>query len=46
MTSHASLWTRIGRANRRGQFDIVHESQSPVWADPYLVGSGRVSMSA
>ncbi len=46
MTSHASLWTRIGRANRRGQFDIVHESQAPVWADPYLVGSGRVGMSA
>jgi branched-chain amino acid transport system substrate-binding protein len=42
---HTNLWTRIGRANRRGQFDIVQESPTPVWADPYLVGSGRVSLS-
>jgi len=42
---HTNLWTRIGRANRRGQFDIVQESATPVWADPYLVGSGRVSLS-
>jgi ABC-type branched-subunit amino acid transport system substrate-binding protein len=45
-TSHTNLWTRIGRANRRGQFDIIRESLTPVWADPYLVGSGRVSRSA
>ena len=44
--SHTNLWTRIGRANRRGQFDIVRESPTPIWADPYLVGSGRVSLSA
>jgi branched-chain amino acid transport system substrate-binding protein len=39
--SHADLWTRIGRANRRGQFELVHQSLSPVLADPYLVGYGR-----
>jgi branched-chain amino acid transport system substrate-binding protein len=36
----ADLWTRIGRANRNGQFDIVFQSASPVHADPYLVGYG------
>jgi branched-chain amino acid transport system substrate-binding protein len=39
--SHADLWTRIGRANRAGQFDIVYQSLAPVAADPYLVGYGR-----
>lgn len=38
---HADVWTRIGRANRKGQFDIVFQSQSNVKADPYLVGYGR-----
>ncbi len=38
---HADLWTRIGRANRSGQFDIVFESPSSVKADPYLIGYGR-----
>lgn len=38
---HADLWTRIGRANRRGQFDIVYESAASVKADPYLIGYGR-----
>jgi branched-chain amino acid transport system substrate-binding protein len=38
---HANLWNRIGRANRRGQFDILHQSGSAVSADPYLVGYGR-----
>lgn len=38
---HADVWTRIGRANRRGQFDIVFQSPSSVTADPYLVGYGR-----
>ena len=45
-TSHTHLWSRIGRVNRRGQFDIVRQSPAPVWADPYLVGCGRVSLSA
>ncbi len=38
---HTDLWTRIGRANFRGQFDLVYESRSPVCADPYLIGYGR-----
>ncbi len=38
--SHTDLWTRIGRANCRGQFEVVWESLNPVPADPYLVGSG------
>lgn len=38
---HADLWTRVGRANRRGQFDLVYESAAPVRADPYLIGYGR-----
>jgi ABC-type branched-subunit amino acid transport system substrate-binding protein len=40
-TGHTDLWTRIGRANRKGQFDIVQQSSEPVWADPYLLGYGR-----
>lgn len=39
--NHADLWTRIGRANKYGRFDIVYESQSRVSADPYLIGYGR-----
>ncbi|GAB5471069.1 MAG: transporter substrate-binding domain-containing protein [Rhodospirillales bacterium] len=38
---HTDLWTRIGRANERGQFDIVFDSGSRVRADPYLIGYGR-----
>lgn len=38
---HADVWTRIGRANRKGQFDIVFQSQTCVKADPYLIGYGR-----
>ena len=36
--SHTDLWTRIGKVNRRGQFDIVKESRFPVKPDPYLIG--------
>jgi branched-chain amino acid transport system substrate-binding protein len=43
--SHADLWTRVGRANRRGQFDIVEQSVSPVVADPYLIGYGTSMIS-
>ena len=39
--AHTDLWTRIGRANRSGRFDIQHESATPVRADPYLIGYGR-----
>lgn len=38
-TGHADLWTRIGRANRRGRFDLLFESQAPVPADPFLLCS-------
>ena len=38
---HADLWSRIGRANRSGQFDILSESAGSVTADPYLIGYGR-----
>lgn len=38
---HADVWTRIGRANRQGQFDIVFQSPASVKADPYLIGYGR-----
>lgn len=38
---HADLWTRIGRANRMGQFDLVYESPTCVKSDPYLLGYGR-----
>ena len=43
--SHADLWTRIGRVNRRGQFDVLQQSLSPVLADPYLIGYGRSMVS-
>lgn len=38
--NHADLWTRIGRVNRRGQFEVVQQSLHPVLADPYLTGYG------
>jgi branched-chain amino acid transport system substrate-binding protein len=42
-SNHTNLWTRIGRANRAGQFDLIRESAHPVIADPYLVGYGRAA---
>jgi branched-chain amino acid transport system substrate-binding protein len=36
-SSHTALWTRLGRVNCIGQFDIVKESLWPVTPDPYLV---------
>jgi branched-chain amino acid transport system substrate-binding protein len=41
LCGHTDLWTRIGRANRGGEFDLVYESQAAVKADPYLIGYGR-----
>lgn len=38
---HADLWTRIGRANKSGHFDILYESTARVWADPYMIGYSR-----
>jgi ABC-type branched-subunit amino acid transport system substrate-binding protein len=40
---HANLWSRIGKANRKGQFDVVARSLAPVVADPYLTSYGRVA---
>ncbi len=36
-SSHTNLWTRIGRANALGGFDIVRESVMAIEPDPYLV---------
>ncbi len=36
--SHANVWSRVGRANRSGQFTVVHKSKTPIDADPYLTG--------
>ncbi len=38
-SSHADVWSRIGRANRTGQFEVLQESQAQVDADPFLVRS-------
>lgn len=38
--SHANLWSRIGRANRHGQFDLLQESSAIVPPDPFLTGVG------
>ncbi len=40
-TGHTDLWTRIGRANRRGQFDLIRQSPAPVQANPFLICAGR-----
>lgn len=39
-SGHANLWTRVARANRKGGFDVVHASNAPIAADPYLVACG------
>lgn len=36
-SNHTDLWTRIGKVNRNGQFDLVRQSFAPVQADPYLM---------
>jgi branched-chain amino acid transport system substrate-binding protein len=36
-SSHTNLWSRLGRVNERGQFDLLKESTRPVKPDPYLV---------
>lgn len=40
-SGHTDLWTRIGRVNSSGHFEVVWESLNPVRADPYLAGYGR-----
>ncbi len=44
--SHTNLWSRIGRVDRRGQFEIMQQSLMPVWADPFLIGRGDVGALA
>lgn len=39
-SNHTNLWTRIGRANRRGEFEVMQQSLSAVLADPFMVGCG------
>lgn len=46
MSGHTDLWTRIGRANRQGQFDIINQSKEAVHADPFLIGYGRATAQA
>jgi branched-chain amino acid transport system substrate-binding protein len=43
MSGHTDLWTRIGRANCEGQFDVVSQSKEAVNADPFLIGYGRAT---
>ena len=45
-TSHTNLWSRVGRVDRRGQFEIMQQSEMPVGADPFLVDRGAVSAQA
>jgi len=45
-TSHTNLWSRVGRVDRRGQFEIMQQSLIPVWADPFLIGRGDVGALA
>jgi branched-chain amino acid transport system substrate-binding protein len=40
--NHTDLWTRIGRADDVGQFEIMRESQVAVRPDPYLVSHGTL----
>lgn len=39
--AHTDVWTRVGRANRNGMFDIVYSSNSQVEADPYMLLYGN-----
>jgi ABC-type branched-subunit amino acid transport system substrate-binding protein len=43
-TGHTDLWTRIGRANARGRFDVVWESLGAVRPDPYLMTRGNAGV--
>ena len=38
--NHTDLFTRVGRVDRAGRFEIVQESKTAVTADPYLVYYG------
>jgi branched-chain amino acid transport system substrate-binding protein len=43
-TSHTNLWSRVGRVDRHGQFEIMQQSSMPVWADPFLIGRGETAL--
>jgi branched-chain amino acid transport system substrate-binding protein len=45
-SGHTDVWTRIGRANRHGGFDILDQSDTAVQADPFLIGYGRTMAGA
>jgi ABC-type branched-subunit amino acid transport system substrate-binding protein len=36
-SSHANVWSRVGRANRSGQFEVISQSKTSVIADPFLI---------
>lgn len=38
-SSHANVWSRVGRADRSGQFRIVQQSKAQIDADPFLIGT-------
>ncbi len=35
--AHTDVWTRVGKANRNGLFDVLYTSRSAVIADPYML---------
>lgn len=39
--NHTYLWPRVGRANSKGQFEIVYAARMPVKPDPYMVAFGQ-----
>ncbi len=40
-SGHANVWTRVGRANKTGHFDVLYASNASVAADPYLLAYGE-----
>jgi ABC-type branched-subunit amino acid transport system substrate-binding protein len=36
-SNHTNLWTRVGRVNAEGRFEIVRDSRQATKPDPYLV---------
>ncbi|WP_271167412.1 transporter substrate-binding domain-containing protein [Hansschlegelia plantiphila] len=45
-SGHTDLWTRIGRANRRGQFTLLREVRTPVQADPFMICAEPAQLKA
>jgi ABC-type branched-subunit amino acid transport system substrate-binding protein len=40
---HANVWARVGRANSRGQFTVVSQSDKAVTADPFMIQRNSVA---